>query len=43
MGVDMSLDFHPFESVVLLLSVLIVNVIVADGQSNWLEVCIRFE
>jgi Ca2+:H+ antiporter len=36
-NVDMSLDFHPFQVVVLLLSVLIVANVINDGQSNWLE------
>lgn len=27
----------PFESVVLFLSVLVVNYVVSDGKSNWLE------
>jgi len=31
------LDFHPFHVTVLLLSVLIVTSILADGASNWLE------
>eukprot|EP01052_Picozoa_sp_SAG31_P027927 SAG31_NODE_2653_length_5296_cov_2.690591_3_plen_419_part_00 len=37
MHVDMSLDFHPFSTVTMLLAVLIVNVVLADGHSNWLE------
>jgi Ca2+:H+ antiporter len=33
----MSLDFHVFASAVLLMSVLIVNVTIAKGSSNWLD------
>lgn len=33
----MTLDFHVFAAVVLILSVLIVNAAIADGESNWLE------
>ena len=33
----MTLDFHTFASAVLVMSVLIVNVAIADGSSNWLE------
>lgn len=29
--------FDPFESIVLFLTVLTVNYVVADGKSNWLE------
>ncbi|KAI0714467.1 Sodium/calcium exchanger protein-domain-containing protein [Cerioporus squamosus] len=36
-GKPMSLLFDPFESVVLFLSVLVVNYTVQDGKSNWLE------
>jgi len=32
----LTLDFHTFETVVLLVSVLVVNVIISDGKSNWL-------
>jgi len=35
-GVPLTLDFHPFETVLLISSVLIVNLIMKDGQSNWL-------
>jgi len=37
MNKDMTLDFHPFQVAVLLLSVLIAANVLADGQSNWLE------
>ncbi|GJE96599.1 calcium proton exchanger [Phanerochaete sordida] len=37
MGKPLSLLFDPYESIVLFLSVLIVNYTVADGRSNWLE------
>lgn len=37
LDVPMTLDFHPFQVVVLLLSVLIVANVINDGQSNWLE------
>lgn len=37
LGIEMTLDFHPFEMAVLLLSVLIINSILLDGASNWLE------
>merc|ERR1712194_967866 len=33
----MSLDFHPFQALVLALSVLIVNLILGNGETNWLE------
>lgn len=33
----MTLDFHIFASAVLVMSVMIVNVAIADGESNWLE------
>ncbi|TFK82665.1 Calcium/proton exchanger [Polyporus arcularius HHB13444] len=36
-GKPMSLLFDPFESVVLFLSVIVVNYTVQDGKSNWLE------
>jgi len=36
-GKEMTLDFHPFQVAVLLLSVLIAANVLADGQSNWLE------
>jgi len=35
-GVPLTLDFHPFETVLLISSVLIVNLIISNGQSNWL-------
>jgi len=35
-GTPMTLDFHPFQAMVLLLSVLIVSNILADKTSNWL-------
>mmetsp|Transcript_43531 Transcript_43531/g.123185 ORF Transcript_43531/g.123185 Transcript_43531/m.123185 type:complete len:395 (-) Transcript_43531:263-1447(-) len=37
MDVDMSLDFKMFDAGVMVLSVLIVAAVVADGYSNWLE------
>lgn len=37
MDKEMTLDFHPFQVAVLLISVLIVNSILSDGHSNWLE------
>ena len=37
MDVPMTLDFHAFSTVVMLLAVLIVNVALSDGHSNWLE------
>ncbi len=36
----LTLDFHTFETVVLLMSVLITNVVISSGQANWLAVCI---
>ncbi|PIL29782.1 transporter [Ganoderma sinense ZZ0214-1] len=36
-GKPLSLLFDPFESIVLFLSVLVVNYVVQDGKSNWLE------
>jgi len=36
-GQPMTLDFTVFETVILVLSVLIVNFLVKDGESNWLE------
>ncbi|THH02801.1 hypothetical protein EW026_g119 [Hermanssonia centrifuga] len=36
-GKPLTLLFDPFESVVLFLSVIVVNYTVADGKSNWLE------
>ncbi|EJF64654.1 calcium/proton exchanger [Dichomitus squalens LYAD-421 SS1] len=37
LGKPMSMLFDPFESIVLFLSVLVVNYVVQDGKSNWLE------
>jgi Ca2+:H+ antiporter len=37
MGEPMSLNFHVFETVVLLLSVLAVAVVLVDGRSHWLK------
>jgi len=36
-GVDLSLVFNLFETVVIFVSVLIVNQLINDGKSNWLE------
>lgn len=36
-GKPLTLLFDPYESIVLFLSVLVVNYTVADGKSNWLE------
>ncbi|KAG9010444.1 hypothetical protein FRB94_010407 [Tulasnella sp. JGI-2019a] len=36
-GKPLTLLFDPFEAVVLFLTVITVNYVVADGQSNWLE------
>jgi len=36
-GKPLTLLFDPFESIILFLSVLTVNYVVADGKSNWLE------
>lgn len=36
-GQPMTLFFENFETVVLFASVLIVNYLIADGKSNWLE------
>ncbi|KAI0316563.1 calcium/proton exchanger [Amylostereum chailletii] len=36
-GKPLSLQFDPFESIVLFLAVLTVNYVVRDGKSNWLE------
>ena len=33
----MDLNFHPFELVAVVVSVLIANSISSDGKSNWLE------
>ena len=35
--IPLSMDFHPFETVVLLLSVLLVCVLISSGHSNWLQ------
>jgi Ca2+:H+ antiporter len=37
MGVDLSLEFGPLETVATFLSVLVVNSILNDGTTNWLE------
>ncbi|WP_193196203.1 calcium/proton exchanger [Nostoc sp. MG11] len=37
MGQPMDLNFHPFELVAVVVSVLIANSISSDGKSNWLE------
>ncbi|KAJ8468869.1 hypothetical protein ONZ51_g9370 [Trametes cubensis] len=37
MGKPLSLLFDPFESIVLFFSVIVVNYVVQDGKSNWLE------
>lgn len=37
MGIDMSLQFGIFETVVFFLSVLVVNYLIQDGKSNYLE------
>ncbi|HEV3244840.1 MAG TPA: calcium/proton exchanger [Candidatus Paceibacterota bacterium] len=37
MGQPMNLIFNTFELVAIVLSVLVVNLVVADGESNWLE------
>lgn len=36
-GQDMSLYFQTFETVVLFVSVLVVNYLIQDGRSNYLE------
>ncbi|GBC08019.1 hypothetical protein RclHR1_07870002 [Rhizophagus clarus] len=36
-GVDMSLYFQSFETVVLFISVLLTSFLIQDGESNWLE------
>lgn len=36
-GKPMTLLFDPYESIVLFLSVLIVNQTLSDGRSNWME------
>lgn len=42
LGQPMSLLFSTFETCVLFISVLILNYIVSDGESNWLEGCMLF-
>ena len=37
LGQPMDLNFHPFELVAVMVSVLIANSVSADGRSNWLE------
>ena len=37
MGVDLSLEFGPLETAATFMSVLVVNFILNDGKSNWLE------
>jgi len=37
MGQPMTLHFQSFETVVFFLSVLVVNYLIQDGKSNWLE------
>jgi len=37
LGKPLTLLFDPYESVVLFLTVIIVNYVVQDGKSNWLE------
>ena len=38
MGIDsMSLSFDPFQVAVLFVAVLLVNYLIADGKSHWLE------
>ena len=39
LGVDMTLRFQGFETVVFALSVLVVNYLIIDGKSNYLEGC----
>eukprot|EP00240_Pyramimonas_obovata_P006700 CAMPEP_0118952548 /NCGR_PEP_ID=MMETSP1169-20130426/55047_1 /TAXON_ID=36882 /ORGANISM="Pyramimonas obovata, Strain CCMP722" /LENGTH=172 /DNA_ID=CAMNT_0006899835 /DNA_START=30 /DNA_END=548 /DNA_ORIENTATION=+ len=36
-GTPLTLDFHPFETVVLVVSVLVVNGTIVDSASTWLE------
>ena len=35
-GAPLSMDLHPFETAVLLITVLLVGVIIQTGESNWL-------
>ncbi|KAG1120117.1 hypothetical protein G6F42_012824 [Rhizopus arrhizus] len=37
MGVEMSLFFNIYETAVLLIAVIMVNYLIMDGESNWLE------
>jgi Ca2+:H+ antiporter len=37
LGQPMSLDFHPFQLFVMLMSVLMVSSVLANGRTNWLE------
>ena len=37
MGVDLSMDFGILETVATFISILIANMILSDGKSNWLE------
>ena len=39
MGQNMSLHFEGFETVIFFLSVLVVNYLIQDGKSNYLEGC----
>jgi Ca2+:H+ antiporter len=40
MGKAFTLDFMMFQTFILLISVLIVNIVIFDGESNWLEGCV---
>ena len=37
MGVELSMDFGILETIVTFISILIANMILSDGKSNWLE------
>lgn len=37
MGKPLTLDFHPFETIILVVSVLVVNSTVMNGTSTWLD------
>ena len=37
MGQPLSMDFHVFETVTLLLTVIMVTALVQDGKANWLK------
>jgi Ca2+:H+ antiporter len=37
MGVPLSMDFGLLETIAAFISILIANMILADGKSNWLE------